>query len=202
MLTSDFDFDLPDRCIAHQPARPRDAARLLVVGAALEDRLVRDLPDLLRPGDMLVSNDTRVIPAQLSAMRGNARIGITLDRPRPDGAWHALARNARRLAPGDTLVFSGAENFTAEVIERDPDGGVALAGRHCESGDVMLTGVELPQLAPGDLVAFATTGAYVQSMASTYNGAVRPAAVLIEGGVARAITRRETIGELLARDID
>ena len=88
MLTSDFNFDLPDRCIAHQPARPRDAARLLVVGAALEDRLVRDLPDLLRPGDMLVSNDTRVIPAQLSAMRGNARIGITLDRPRPDGAWH------------------------------------------------------------------------------------------------------------------
>ena len=126
MLTSDFDFDLPDRCIAHQPARPRDAARLLVVGAALEDRWVRDLPDLLRPGDMLVSNDTRVIPAQLSAMRGHARIGITLDRPRPDGAWHALARNARRLAPGDTLVFSGAENFTAEVIERDPDGGVAL----------------------------------------------------------------------------
>ncbi len=127
MHTADFDFDLPDRCIAHQPARPRDAARLLVVGAALQDRFVRDLPDLLRPGDMLVSNDTRVIPAQLSALRGQARIGITLDRPRPDGAWHALARNARRLRPGDTLVFEGAEDFTAAVVERDPDGGVALA---------------------------------------------------------------------------
>ncbi len=100
---------------------------MLVVGEALQDRFVRDLPDLLRPGDLLVSNDTRVIPAQLSGMRGQARIGITLDRPRPDGAWHALARNARRLRPGDTLVFEGAEDFTAAVVERDPDGGVALA---------------------------------------------------------------------------
>ncbi len=127
MQTADFDFDLPEGCIAHQPARPRDAARLLAVSKTLEDRFVRDLPDLLRPGDMLVSNDTRVIPAQLAARRGEARIGITLDRPRPDGAWHALARNARRLRPGDTLVFEGAEDFTATVMERDPDGGVALA---------------------------------------------------------------------------
>lgn len=127
MPIADFEFDLPAGCIAHQPARPRESARLLVVGETLEDRTVRDLPDQLRPGDILVSNDTRVIPAQLSAMRGQARIGITLDRPRPDGAWHALARNARRLHPGDTLVFEGAEGFTAIVVERDPDGGVALA---------------------------------------------------------------------------
>ena len=126
MQTAEFDFDLPEGCIAHQPARPRDAARMLVVDRALEDRCVRDLPDLLRAGDILVSNDTRVIPAQLSALRGQARIGITLDRPRPDGSWHALARNARRLRPGDTLVFEGAEDFTATVIKRDPDGGVAL----------------------------------------------------------------------------
>ena len=126
MQTAEFDFDLPEGCIAHQPARPRDAARMLVVDQALEDRCVRDLPDLLRAGDMLVSNDTRVIPAQLSALRGQARIGITLDRPRPDGSWHALARNARRRRPGDTLGFEGAEDFTATVIERDPDGGVAL----------------------------------------------------------------------------
>ena len=126
-MAADFDFDLPADRIAHQPARPRDGARLLVVGTALQDRIVRDLPDLLRPGDLLVSNDTRVIPAQLSAMRGQARIGITLDRPRPDGAWHALARNARRLHIGDTLAFDGANDLTAVVIERDPDGGVALA---------------------------------------------------------------------------
>jgi S-adenosylmethionine:tRNA ribosyltransferase-isomerase len=74
---------------------------------------------------MLVANDTRVIPAQLAAKRGAARVGITLDRPLPDGTWHALARNARRLHVGDTLTFDA--NLTAEVRARDADGGVALA---------------------------------------------------------------------------
>ncbi len=126
MRLSEFDFDLPPGRIAHEPARPRDAARLLVVGEQLQDRIVRDLPTLLRPGDVLVANDTRVIPAQLHARRGDARIGLTLDQPRPDGAWHALARNARRLRPGDRLAFEGAEDLTAELVSRDPDGGVAL----------------------------------------------------------------------------
>ena len=124
MKLSDFDFDLPPDRIAQCPARPRDAARLLVVGGALRDRIVRDLPALLRAGDILVANDTRVIPAQLEARRGEARIGITLDQPRADGTWHALARNARRIAPGDTLRFAGG--LAAEVIARDPDGGVSL----------------------------------------------------------------------------
>ncbi len=123
-----FDFPLPPERIAHHPARPRDAARLLhVAGDGWHDRIVRDLPDLLRPGDMLVANDTRVIPAQLGGWRGGARIGITLDRPLADGTWHALARNARRLHPGDTLRFDGADDLTAEVRGRNPDGGVALA---------------------------------------------------------------------------
>jgi S-adenosylmethionine:tRNA ribosyltransferase-isomerase len=91
----------------------------------LHDRRVRDLPDLLRPGDILVANDTRVIPAQLAARRGQARIGITLDRPLADGTWHALARNARRLHPGDMLSFDG--DLAAEVRARDADGGVTLA---------------------------------------------------------------------------
>jgi S-adenosylmethionine:tRNA ribosyltransferase-isomerase len=125
---SDFDFDLPPDRIAQHPIRPRDAARLLHVGATgLADRIVRDLPDLLAPGDLLVANDTRVIPAQLTARRGQARIGITLDQPRPDGAWHALARNARRLRAGDTLTFEGSDTLTATVQARDPDGGVTLA---------------------------------------------------------------------------
>jgi S-adenosylmethionine:tRNA ribosyltransferase-isomerase len=128
MKAADFDFPLPPQRIAHHPARPRDAARLLHVAAdGLHDRMVRDLPGLLRPGDLLVANDTRVIPAQLAARRGEARVGITLDRPLPDGAWHALARNARRLRPGDTLRFDGAEELTAELRRRDPDGGVTLA---------------------------------------------------------------------------
>ncbi len=128
MDIADFDFALPPERIAQHPCRPRDAARLLHVAAdGLHDRFVRDLPDLLRSGDILVANDTRVIPAQLAARRGEARIGITLDRPLADGTWHALARNARRLHPGDTLRFDGADDLTAEIRARDPDGGVALA---------------------------------------------------------------------------
>jgi S-adenosylmethionine:tRNA ribosyltransferase-isomerase len=128
MRLADFDFDLPQDRIAQHPVRPRDAARLLHVGRdGLADRQVRDLPVLLRRGDVLVVNDTRVIPAQLTAQRGSARIGITLDQPRADGAWHALARNARRLRIGDTLAFEGATDLHAMVLARDDDGGVTLA---------------------------------------------------------------------------
>ena len=127
MNAADFDFELPPERIAQIPARPRDAARLLCVrSGGLEDRVVRDLPDLLRSGDVLVANDTRVIQAQLTARRGDARIGITLNQPRPDGTWHALARNARRLRDGDLLRFDEAEDLTAVVTARDPDGGVML----------------------------------------------------------------------------
>ncbi len=124
---SEFDFHLPPERIAQHPARPRDSARLLVLGEPLRDRTIRDLPDLLSPHDVLVVNDTRVIPARLDAYRGNARIGITLDRPLPDGTWHALARNARRLRGGDVLRFEGSTELTALVQNRDPDGGVTLA---------------------------------------------------------------------------
>ena len=142
---ADFDFELPPDRIAQYPARPRDTARLLrvrppfrhspacpedpsryIADTRLEDRTVRDLPDLLRPGDVLVANDTRVIPAQLTARRGEARIGITLNQPGANGIWHALARNARRLRAGDTLRFDGADDLTAIVIECDSAGGVTL----------------------------------------------------------------------------
>ena len=93
----------------------------------LADLTIRDLPSLLRPGDILVANDTRVFPAQLRAMRGEARIGITLDRPRADGAWKALARNGRRLRIGDTLAIEGADGLTAQVIDKAEDGSVGLA---------------------------------------------------------------------------
>ncbi|WP_439580305.1 tRNA preQ1(34) S-adenosylmethionine ribosyltransferase-isomerase QueA [Elioraea sp.] len=113
---ADYDYALPPERIAQEPARPRDSARLLVVGRdGLADRCVSDLPELLRPGDLLVVNDTRVIPAQLEGTAGNARIGVTLDHPLPDGTWEALARNARRLKPGTVIHFGAA---TAEVIAR------------------------------------------------------------------------------------
>ncbi|MBN9010681.1 MAG: S-adenosylmethionine:tRNA ribosyltransferase-isomerase [Rhizobiales bacterium] len=105
-----FDFDLPEDRIALRPARPRDAARLLAVRPdALEDRIVRDLPDLLRPGDALVVNDTRVIPAELHGERfrdGNAaHVSVTLHKREGSSRWRALARPAKRLAPGDRIRF-------------------------------------------------------------------------------------------------
>jgi S-adenosylmethionine:tRNA ribosyltransferase-isomerase len=112
--------------IAQQPATPKDSARLLHVTNTLENTTIANLPNLLQPGDLLVANDTRVIPAQLTARRGEARIGITLDRPLPDGTWHALARNARRLHAHDTITFENAENFQATIVTRDADGGVTL----------------------------------------------------------------------------
>ncbi len=115
MKLSDFGYELPPACIATEPARPRDCARLLHVAGALRDWRVRDLPGLLRRGDLLVVNDTRVIPAQLSAYRGAARIGITLDRRRDDGSWRVLLRNARRVKAGDVLVID--PQFSAEVLE-------------------------------------------------------------------------------------
>jgi S-adenosylmethionine:tRNA ribosyltransferase-isomerase len=97
---------------------------LLAVGATLADHVVADLPSLLQPGDLLVANDTRVIPAQLTAHRGVARIGLTLDRPLADGTWHALARNARRVGPGDVLSLDGTE-MRAAVVDRE-EGSVTL----------------------------------------------------------------------------
>lgn len=125
LRTDEFDYDLPERLIAQAPARPRDAARLLVVReGALEDRGVLDLPALLEPGDVMVVNDTRVIPARLHGRRGEARVEIMLNRAEGGGLWQALVRNARRLRPGDTVAIEGAEGCTARVVERQEGGSV------------------------------------------------------------------------------
>ncbi len=124
MQLSEFDYELPPELIATAPARPRDSARLLHVAAdGLHDHTVRDLPALLRPDDLLVVNDTKVIPAQLSARRGEAKIGITLDRRLDDGSWRVLLRNSKRVKQGDTLVIDPA--FSAEVLGM-LDGGAAI----------------------------------------------------------------------------
>lgn len=129
-MTDSYDFDLPPGRIAHTPARPRDAARLLHVSNTLTGHTVSDLPTLLRTGDVLAVNDTRVIPAQFQARRGNASIGLTLDQPGPPGpmggTWHALARNARRLRPGDVLDIEGPHNLHAEILARHEDGTITL----------------------------------------------------------------------------
>ncbi len=124
MDTHDFDFPLPPERIAQRPVRPRDAARLLVVGDAADDRVVRDLPRLLRPGDLLVVNDTKVLPARLHGRRGTVAIEATLIEPLADGRWRALAKPGRRLRPGDVLEFAGG--FAAGVERKEQDGAVVL----------------------------------------------------------------------------
>ena len=99
-----FDFDLPQDRIALRPVRPRDAARMLCVsGETIADAGVRDLPRLLRAGDVLVFNDTRVIPAQLDGRRGEAKIGATLHKRASARDWWAFVRNSRRARGGVVL---------------------------------------------------------------------------------------------------
>ena len=131
MRLDDFAFDLPRELIADRPAEPRDAARLLVLPSpgGLLDRRIADLPELLRPGDLLVFNDTKVIPARLVGRRGQARVEITLATEAGGGAWRAYAKGARRLRPGDRLVFGGDSSggdFAAGIVAKTPEGEVIL----------------------------------------------------------------------------
>lgn len=128
MDVSDFDFHLPEARIALRPAGPREKARLLCVGDTLTDHTVGDLPDLLQPGDLLVLNDTKVIPAALSAVRpartqgGGGDVALTINlhkRTAPD-RWRAFIRPAKRLRVGDSVVISDRFAATVEMIR---DGG-------------------------------------------------------------------------------
>ena len=126
-----FDFDLPAELIALRPAKPRDSARLLLVERGeIVDTTILDLPKLLRPGDMLVFNDTRVIPAQLEGVRGEARIGATLHKREGPRDWWAFVRNAKRLRAGDTVEFGGG--VAASVADRGEEGAILL---HFEGED-------------------------------------------------------------------
>jgi S-adenosylmethionine:tRNA ribosyltransferase-isomerase len=142
MRVDRFDFDLPPDHIALRPAVPRDAARMLVVRPGgtpeLDDRIVRALPDLLAPGDVLVFNDTRVIPARLSGRRigrgeGEPAIEATLHRRLDGSRWAAFVKPARKLAPGDTVRFAGEgrvcfREMLDAVVEAKGEGGeVTLA---------------------------------------------------------------------------
>jgi S-adenosylmethionine:tRNA ribosyltransferase-isomerase len=124
MQVADFDFELPRDRIAAYPVEPRDAARLLVVGREIEDRSILDLPQLLRRGDLLVMNDTRVIPARLLGWRGGTRFELTLHRDLGGGAWRAFAKGAKRLHPGDLLRFG--EGLSATVGAKSGEGDLTL----------------------------------------------------------------------------
>jgi S-adenosylmethionine:tRNA ribosyltransferase-isomerase len=120
-----FDFELPPERIALRPARPRDSARLLAVrGAEISDHQVLDLPKLLQPGDVLVLNDTKVIPAQLEGRRGEASIGATLHKREGPREWQAFLRNAKRAHVGDTIEFGAG--VSASVVDKGSDGSALL----------------------------------------------------------------------------
>ena len=162
MRVDDFDFDLDPSLIAEHPAQPRDAARLLLVPAQpapLADHHVRDLPDLLRPGDAMVVNDTRVIAAALTGVRrreaGEARISVNLlEKQDGEGYWSVLARPAKRLRPGDRIVFRPALTSDADpeaelgaTVEDRGEGGLATL-RFDLSGGALDRAIEVVGDAP------------------------------------------------------
>ena len=170
-----FDFELQPELIALRPAKPRDAARLLHVPdeGALADRTVCDLPSLLRRGDVLVFNDTRVIPAQLEGRRGDARIGATLHKRIDLRRWQAFVRNAKRLRPGDTIEFANGVQATAEA--RGDDGSWTLAFVGEEPVEVLLERagqMPLPPYIAGKRPTDAQDKADYQTMFAAKDGAV------------------------------
>ena len=140
MRVDEFDFDLPEERIALRPARPRDSARLLCVSPdgkeLLRDLTIPDLPELLQPGDALVLNDTRVIPAQLEGVRyrdeATANVSVTLLRPVDGSRWQAMAKPAKRLREGDRIAFGERGNVCllgtlwADVESKSEEGGEIL----------------------------------------------------------------------------
>ena len=156
MRVDAFDFDLPDDRIAIRPASPRDSARLLVVkpGEDLSDTTVNRLPGLLRPGDVLVFNDTKVIPAQLEGVRiradgATAHVGATLHmRVGPD-RWKAFIRGAKKLKPGDRVDFgANGHDLAAEVLSKGDEGEAELrfdrAGGELDAALALVGHVPLP----------------------------------------------------------
>src|SRR5258707_3834856 len=175
-----FDFYLPDDLIAQRPAAPRDSARLLEVAAdGLHDRSVRDLPALLRRGDLLVFNDTRVIPARLKGVRGGAAgrqdvaVEALLIRDLGNGRWLSFGRPTKRLRPGAGLAFTGG--LAANVEAKNEDGSVVLTFH--TTGPAFLASLEkggavpLPPYIRGG-VADAQDRADYQTLFAKYDGSV------------------------------
>ena len=170
-----FDFELPPERIALRPARPRDSARLLLVPGEgpFADLTVCDLPGLLRAGDVLVFNDTRVIPAQLEGRRGDAKIGATLHKRIDLRRWHAFIRNGKRLHQGDAIEFAAGVQAVAEA--RADDGSWTLAFLGEEPVEVLLERagrMPLPPYIAGKRATDAQDRADYQTMFAAKDGAV------------------------------
>ncbi|MBQ3695508.1 MAG: tRNA preQ1(34) S-adenosylmethionine ribosyltransferase-isomerase QueA [Alphaproteobacteria bacterium] len=134
MKTEVFDFNLPSELIANKPCEPRDAARLLHIdGTALTDGHMCDLADWLKPTDVLVFNDTKVIPARLYGTRGEAQVEVTLFKQIDLSRWETLIKNARRLHMDDEIVF--APNFKGMVVDKTESGSVIIQF-NCQGSDL------------------------------------------------------------------
>ena len=148
-----LDYDLPDGCIASAPARPREAAKLLDMTSAngFADRQVRDFPDLCQPGDVIVVNNTSVIPARLSGYRGAAKISITLHKceifgdsihaPAFGSHWRVFAKPAKKCRVGDIIVFG--DDFAARVLGRGEGGDVAVCFVNPINDNSLVVGMDL-----------------------------------------------------------
>jgi S-adenosylmethionine:tRNA ribosyltransferase-isomerase len=169
-----FDFALPPERIALRPADPKDSARLLGVTAdGLSDHVVSDLPKLLRAGDVLVFNDTRVIPAQLEGTRGGARIGATLHKREGPRDWRAFVRNARRVRDGDRIDFG--HGVTALAGAKAEDGSILLSFEGTEAVELLLERagrMPLPPYIAGKREADARDADDYQTMFAREKGAV------------------------------
>jgi S-adenosylmethionine:tRNA ribosyltransferase-isomerase len=169
-----FDFELPQDRIALRPVVPRDAARMLLLDqGATRDQHVYDLPSVLQPGDCLVFNDTRVIPAQLEGKRGNARIGATLHKREGARTWRAFIRNGKRLREGDAIDFGGSVSAIASA--RGDDGSFLLSFAGDEPVELLLARagtMPLPPYIAGKRATDARDEADYQTMFAAEPGAV------------------------------
>ena len=196
-----FDFELPPDRIALRPASPRDSARLLLVrGDRLADHVVTDLPGLLRPGDTLVFNDTRVIPAQLEGRRGEAKIGATLHKRESLRAWRAFIRNAKRLREGGLVDFGSG--VAARASDRAEDGSMLLTFEGDEPVELLLERagrMPLPPYIAGKRPADARDASDYQTMFATEKGAVAAptAALHFTPGLMEALAAAEVGHETL-----
>ena len=198
MDVAHFDFELPPERIALRPARPRDSARLLLVeGSEIADRAMLDLPAILRPDDVLVFNDTKVIPAQLEGQRGAASVGATLHKREGLRRWWAFVRNAKRVQIGDVIDFG--HGVRASAIDRDDAGAVLLDFHGQEPVELLLERagqMPLPPYIASKRDTDAADAADYQTMFARETGAVaaptaalhftnRLVAALDERGIAR-----------------
>jgi len=205
LSVSEFDFHLPEELIALRPARPRSASKLLLAkGDAIEHHAVSDLPELLMPGDVLVFNDTRVLPVQLSGTRtrdgATAQLSATLIERIDPARWRAFIKPGKKLREGDTIVF--ADGFVAEALRKHDDGSVLLAfsksGEALDSALRACGAMPLPPYIAGRRVADHQDEEDYQTLLATKDGAVAAPtaalhfdapllAALTEKGIAREI---------------